>query len=60
MIKRDRKDEHCALPELLREGKFWFLKESTLELWLINKKPKVLPYLAIAYYCVDDTHVGYH
>ncbi|MFG1489913.1 hypothetical protein ABMA58_11750, partial [Oceanospirillum sp. HFRX-1_2] len=35
-------------------------KESAMDLWLINKNPQVLPYLAIAYHCMDETSVGDH
>lgn len=48
------------LNQLLKDGQFWFLKESAMDLWLINKNPQVLPYLAIAYHCMDETPVGEH
>ena len=48
------------LNQLLRDGQFWFLKESALELWLLDRNPKVLPYLAIAYCGLEQAQVGQH
>ncbi|MDX1399324.1 MAG: hypothetical protein R3204_12420 [Oceanospirillum sp.] len=48
------------LNQLLREGKFWFLKESAMDLWLISRNPAALPYLAAAYFCMDDSPLGQH
>ncbi len=48
------------LNQLLKDGQFWFLKESAMDLWLIDKNPQVLPYLAIAYHCMDQVSVGQH
>ncbi len=46
------------LNQLLRNGQFWFLKESALELWMSNKNPQALPYLAVAYDCLHERHIG--
>ncbi|SEG22874.1 hypothetical protein [Oceanospirillum linum] len=46
------------LNQLLRDGQFWFLKESALDLWMSNKNPQALPYLAVAYDCLNESPVG--
>ncbi len=46
------------LNQLLRDGQFWFLKESALDLWMSNKNPQALPYLAVAYDCLHERYIG--
>lgn len=48
------------LNQLLRDEQFWFLKESAMDFWLLSQDPKALPYIAIAYYCLDEDTVGRH
>lgn len=48
------------LNQLLRSGQFWFLKESAMDLWLSNKNPEALAYLAIACHCMDEDSMGQH
>lgn len=48
------------LNQLLQDGQFWFLKESAMDLWLLDRNPIALPYLAVAYCCLGEPQTGKH